>query len=86
MRTRSEIARRVLEHLRDGGTINDAVVETLYRETHGIGPDIAVHSRVVERWAYDAASSVDLSRSRNLPVKPEAAQPFRAGSGRPPRK
>lgn len=69
MRTSSEIARRVLEHFCHGGTINDSIVEALYREAHGIGPDIATHARVVERWAYDAAGRVDLTRSRESPAK-----------------
>jgi hypothetical protein len=66
MRTSSEIARRVLEHFRKGGTIDDKVVEKMYREAHGIAPGVATHPRTVEKWAFDAVRGVDLTRSSDI--------------------
>ena len=68
MRTTADIAREVLRHFRDGGTISDSVVEALFREAHGIGAGIATHSSAVERWARDAVGSIDLTRGRDQPA------------------
>ena len=55
------LGRTVLEHFRDGGTLDDRIVDALYRNAHGLGPDDKVDRELVERWAFALAAKVKLS-------------------------
>ena len=56
----TDIARRILEHFRKGGTLQDRTVDALYRSAHGLGPEAATETEAVRRWAYDVASRLNL--------------------------
>jgi hypothetical protein len=74
----NEIAKRILEHFRNGGTLDDSKIAALYRLAHGLAPDTSTDIKVVGRWAFDAATHLHL----NAAGWNEA---MRAGSPKPPR-
>lgn len=52
------IKERLTAHLRGDGTINDLVVDDLYREAHHISEDHDTDLETVERWAVDTCGLI----------------------------
>lgn len=51
------ITKRLEEHIRNGGTANDAIVGDLFREWHHLPDDWETDLTDVERWAFDLYDS-----------------------------
>ena len=50
------VRERLREHLADpGSTLNDSVVDQLYREAHGVCEDEETDLEAVEKWASEMA-------------------------------
>ena len=56
-----EIAQRILQHFRNGGTLDDSKIAALYRSANGLGPETKTDAAVVGRWAFDAAVRLHLT-------------------------
>jgi hypothetical protein len=50
-----EIAKRILEHFRSGGTLDDGRIAALYRLANGLAPDTKTDPGIVGRWAFNSA-------------------------------
>ena len=56
-----EIAIRILEHFRNGGTLDDSRIAVLYRVAHGLAAETTTEAPVVARWALEAATHLHLN-------------------------
>ena len=52
----NDIAKRILEHFRNGGTLDDRKIAALYRLANGLAPETKTDAGVVGRWAFNTAA------------------------------
>lgn len=52
----SETARRILEHFRNGGLLDDSTIEAMYRKAKNLAADVPVAADTVKSWAFDEAT------------------------------
>ena len=57
----NEFAKRILEHFRNGGTLDDSYIAALYRMANGLGPETKTDPAVVGRWAFDVVAHLPMN-------------------------